>query len=265
MNDQLSHEQFRDLAAGFVLDALEPAEMDAVRAHLATCTEPHPELVELGGVAAYLAELPEPVEPPAALKGRLMAAIEAEVAATRRAAAAEDQKKRPAPTSIDAERQRRLPLFTPRFALQLAAVLLVAVLGAWDLLLLGQTQTAQQEARTLRDAIAAAGAPGAHVGGIAGTKEQPAASGFVALSPTGGTGYLVVEGLAPAPAGKVYQAWFIAAGVPRSAGVMTTSDGLAVLALSGADPVETVALTIEPAGGSVQPTLPIIAAGQPGA
>ncbi|MGH2407032.1 MAG: anti-sigma factor domain-containing protein [Candidatus Limnocylindrales bacterium] len=264
MNDRLTCEHVRDLAAGFVLDALGPTEMDAVRAHLATCAQPHPELAELGGVVPYLAELPEPLEPPAALKGRLMAAIEAEVAAAR-TAAAPTVPQRPAPISIDVERARRRPLFTPRLALQLAAVLLIAVLGGWDLLLLGQTQAAQQEAQLLRDAIGAAGAPGAHVGGVAGTKEQPGASGFVAIAASRGTGYLVVEGLAPAPTGKVYQAWYIAGGVPRSAGLMATSDGLAVLALSGADPVETVALTIEPAGGSVQPTLPIIAAGQPGA
>jgi anti-sigma-K factor RskA len=257
-------EMVRELAAGFVLGALEPAEMKAVGEHLADCLDPHPELAELGGVLPYLAELPEPLEPPPALKARLLASIEAEVAA-RRVPAAALAASGLMPISIDAERARRRPLFSRRVALQAAAVLIVGVLAGWNLLLLGQTDAAQHQARLLRAAIAAAGAPGAQVASISGTAAQPAASGFVALSTTSHSGYLVVEGLAAVPAGKVYQAWYVARGVTRSAGLMTTADGLAVLALSAADAVEVVAVTIEPAGGSAQPTTPIVAAGAPGA
>ena len=44
----LTCDEVRDLAPLFVLDALDPVEMAAVREHLATCTEAHEELVELG-------------------------------------------------------------------------------------------------------------------------------------------------------------------------------------------------------------------------
>ncbi len=50
----------RELASGFVLGALEPDEMAAVRDHLDSCREPHPELAELGGILPYLAVTPEP-------------------------------------------------------------------------------------------------------------------------------------------------------------------------------------------------------------
>ncbi len=68
-----------DLAPLFVLEALAPDEMAAVRAHLASCPEAHAELAAFGGTVAYLAELAEPIEPPATLKGRLMAAVAADL------------------------------------------------------------------------------------------------------------------------------------------------------------------------------------------
>ena len=63
-----------DLAASFVLGALEPDEAAAVRAHLAACPEAHAEMVELGSVVPALFETVEPVAPPPALKGRILAA-----------------------------------------------------------------------------------------------------------------------------------------------------------------------------------------------
>ncbi|MBA2719713.1 MAG: hypothetical protein H0U52_10805, partial [Chloroflexi bacterium] len=75
----------RDLAAGYVLVALEPGEEAAVRDHLATCSEPHPEFDELGGTVPALLEFEleglQLVEPPAALRDRIMAAAAADLAA----------------------------------------------------------------------------------------------------------------------------------------------------------------------------------------
>lgn len=251
-----------DLAPLFVLGALPDDEAAAVRDHLATCPEAHAEVQELGGVAAYLAELPEPVEPSADLKGRLMTAVEADLAQRRLTASA--PMPAPTPISLAAERERRRPIVTWRSALQAAAVLLIGVLAGWNLLLLGQASSAEQRAALLRQAVAVAGQPGAQVAGISGTDVQPAARGFVVLSPGGGTGYLVVDGLAAAPTGKVYQAWYVADDVARSAGLVTTADGLGILPLSTDQPVQVVALTVEPAGGSEQPTSPIVALGRVG-
>src|SRR4051812_42279701 len=64
----------RDLAPLFVLDALEPDETAAVRAHLADCDDAHAELQELAEAAGSLSLLVEPVEPSAGLKSRLLAA-----------------------------------------------------------------------------------------------------------------------------------------------------------------------------------------------
>src|SRR5205814_6080831 len=66
--------EVEDLAPAFVLDALEPAEMDAVRAHLAACPEPHPEMAELGSAAASMLLAVPQAEPPAALGSRILEA-----------------------------------------------------------------------------------------------------------------------------------------------------------------------------------------------
>ena len=55
MTDQTTHppipelgcDEVRDLAASFVLDALEPDEADALRDHLAWCPQAHEEMIEL--------------------------------------------------------------------------------------------------------------------------------------------------------------------------------------------------------------------------
>ena len=74
-------ERVRELAPGFVLGALDAADMAAVHEHLIGCREPHPELREFGGVLPYLAATLEPVEPPARLRAAVIAAAQADLAA----------------------------------------------------------------------------------------------------------------------------------------------------------------------------------------
>ena len=77
----LSCDDVRELAASFVLGALDADEADAVRAHLASCADPHAEMAERGSVLNVLAESVPVVEPPAALKGRILAAAAADLEA----------------------------------------------------------------------------------------------------------------------------------------------------------------------------------------
>ena len=68
-----------------------------------------------------------------------------------------------------------------------------------------------------------------------------------------GNGALIVKDLAPAPAGKTYEAWVIEGDTPRPAGLFR--GGCTDIPLSR--PVEsgnTVAVTLEPAGGVDRPT-----------
>ena len=80
----ISCKHVRDLASGFVLGALEPDEMNAVRDHLVTCEKDHTEFDDLGGVVSYLATTVEPMEPPAWLRESVVAAAEADLRARHR-------------------------------------------------------------------------------------------------------------------------------------------------------------------------------------
>ena len=110
MNDRtrLTHEEAVELAAPFVLNALEPDEEEAVREHLRACPLPHEEFAELGSVVPALAETVEPVEPPAALKGRILAAAADDLRRARRPGA---RRRRlaapPAPEPIQIDSRRR--------------------------------------------------------------------------------------------------------------------------------------------------------------
>jgi anti-sigma-K factor RskA len=70
-----------------------------------------------------------------------------------------------------------------------------------------------------------------------------------------GSGALVLAGLPSAPAGKTYEAWVIEGRTATPAGVFRGGSGTTVVRLSQRVPTgAVVAVTVEPAGGSAQPT-----------
>lgn len=79
---RLTHDEAAELAALYVLDALEPAEHAAVREHLAECSAAHPEFEELGGAVPALAAMVEPMAAPPEFRSRVLSAIAAEAAVT---------------------------------------------------------------------------------------------------------------------------------------------------------------------------------------
>jgi anti-sigma-K factor RskA len=80
--------------------------------------------------------------------------------------------------------------------------------------------------------------------------------------------WVVSAKLPPAPEGKVYQLWFVTPDQKISAGLIETDmngQGLAMVDGPGeSGSLAAAAITLEPAGGSEQPTLPIYLMGQPG-
>ncbi len=74
--------------------------------------------------------------------------------------------------------------------------------------------------------------------------------------------------LAPAPEGKVYQLWFVTPSAKVSAGLISpdkTGHGFAVVQFpSNVTQLQAAAITLEPEGGSQQPTMPIYALGKAG-
>jgi len=80
------------------------------------------------------------------------------------------------------------------------------------------------------------------------------ANGQLVVTPEGDAA-LIVNDLAAAPSGKTYEAWVIEGGTPKSAGTFAGGGAQTAFALTRTVPEgSTVAVTIEPAGGSESPT-----------
>lgn len=261
----LTCDEVRETAAAFVLGALDAGEEAAIRAHLATCTDPHAEIAELGGVLPAFAEIVPIVEPPTGLKARIMAAAAADLQARRDAAPASVQAPASVPIAFPtrgerAARRSRAP--SGRALLGIAAVLAIALLGGWNLLL----QSDLSAARSYEKAVAA----------VLDTAGQPGSLNAI-LSPDGGTGSglaavdsdgnmaLAMRDLAPTSGDKVYEAWVIGGdGVPVPLGSFQVGQpGTASFRASGLPTSNGIvlALTLEPGPGATTPTPPIIAKG----
>jgi hypothetical protein len=239
---------------------------------------------ELGGVVPYLAESVEPVEPPAELGGRIVAAIEAELRAGRRTDAAADRlisslgagstgrpaaEPRPevrpaaaAPIDLAAERARRRSAL--RWIVAIAAVVVIAALGAWNIGLTGQLSEAQQQQAAVDRVLALAQEPGGRAAIlVAGSAGGPA--GLAAVGPDGSFA-LALHGLPATSGSQVYEAWVIAPKVanPIPVGSFTVgSNGIGILSAAQL-PLGTsltVALTREAKSGATTPTLPIVVSG----
>lgn len=282
MTDQtmadLSCDEVRDLAAAFVLDALEPDEMDAVRAHLAGCADEHPEFAELGSVVPVLAASVPQVEPPAGLKDRLMAAAAADLEARRVAtgpiadapaavpttSAAVDAASRaePAPPVAVLPRRSGGPAIGS-WVMRIAAILAIAVLGGWNLLLQGQLADSRTYEQHVAAVLEVAGQEGS-LTAVLTAEGGDGPSGLAAVSADGEV-TLAMRDLDATSGEQVYEAWVIGSdGVPAPLGSFQVgTTGTAFFKGDGlpAEPGIVLALTLEPGPGATAPTLPIVSLG----
>ena len=273
---ELTHEAVVEMAGAFVLGALEPADEAAVRAHLATCAEPHEEIAELGGVLPALAESVPIVEPPAGLKARIMAAAAEDLAARQGGGAA------PTPTATSpaapagsapatppvsfptaTEREaRRTRTSTGTWILRAAAVLAIVALGGWNLLLQNQLRAAKTYEQSVAIVLDAAAKPGSLTAIL--TADGGTGSGLAAVSATGEV-TLAMQDLAPTSGDTVYEAWVIASdNKPVPLGSFEVGDaGTAYFKANGVPSTNGIvlALTREPGRGAQTPTMPIISKG----
>jgi hypothetical protein len=261
-----------EMAALCVLDVLTPEEAAPVHAHLAACAEPHTDIGRAAEAAGALALSVDPVPAPTGLRDRLMAGIAATPQVPDALGSAVTTEATPvAPTQQRLEPSPVMPLRRPGRASRpsrlvwlglAAAAAIVLVLGGWNLSLQRQVSDADRQLALVRQAIAAASDPTSTVAPLTGTEAAPGASGVVVI-PAAGTGYLMIQGLPALADDRVYQAWYLAGGAPTSAGLMDpSSEGVTVLA--GLQPVpgtDTIALTVEPAGGLPSPSGAIVIMG----
>ena len=100
---------------------------------------------------------------------------------------------------------------------------------------------------------------------MSGSADSPNSSGKIYWD-TRASQWAVVAKLPPAPAGKVYQLWFVTPDAKISAGLIKPDhSGHAFTVLKVPPDVSNVAaaaITLEPEGGSAQPTMPIYTLGK---
>lgn len=199
-----------ELAGAYALGAAEPEEELAISEHLTGCDDPHVEARALIGAAGALAATPEHLEPPQALRARILAT-----------AAATPQEHAAQPARAAAQPARppawwRLDRLAP--ALAAAGLALAIGLGAWGVTL--QQQIAERDGLLRAIASADAAFP---VRGEAG-------SGW--LIETDGEALFVADGLAALPLDQLYELWLIEPdGSPTAVGVIAQVDGVTVLPL----------------------------------
>jgi Uncharacterized protein conserved in bacteria len=231
------------LTGAYALHALADDERERFERHAADCADCAQEVRELTAAAARLG-LALTAEPGPALKDQVMRRITVVRQESPRTIAL------PAPRAVGVRLRR-----PARWALA-AALAAAASLGGTAVWQHQRAQDAQEQARQTErrtDEVAAVlAAPDAksRTATLAG-----GASGTVVVSRSRDQAVFIAARMAKPPSGKVYQLWFDDAGTMRSAGLMdpgrTTE---AVLMKGSVDGASGMGITVEPAGGSAEPT-----------
>jgi anti-sigma factor RsiW len=239
-----------DMVGAYALDALSPAEEATFEAHLATCAECQAELAELRQVTDVLPLALQPQEPSAALRGRILAAIE--------------EPERRQLTALSGGAPRRLT-FRPSALVGLAAAVVILALGAWNIQLLRSNHQKDTTIAFQRQ-VTTALAQHATVWQVNGTPASPSASAALVQPRGNKAGYLIVRGLRPTAAGRVYEMWLIRGTSPLPAGTFRATGSTQIVPLPRpARGFVATAVTIEPKRGSKVPTGPKVLIGSLGA
>jgi anti-sigma-K factor RskA len=232
-------ERLRDDAAAWVLGALDDAEAADFARRMESSPELRREVEELREATDVLPHSVAPMAPPPELRDRIMAVVEGEAEVLHAADVVAD---RPTPRRTTGWRAWLRPVPVAALA---CAFLLVGVAAGVVIAGGGSEST-----RTVAAQVTGGGTAGA--------------SADVEIQ--GDHAELVVDGLRPPGTGHVYQVWYLPDGQtkPVAAGALFDVDsaghGAAALP-GGVDGVEKVMVSVEPAGGSEQPTTqPIISA-----
>jgi anti-sigma-K factor RskA len=235
-------EQADELIGAYALDALPDDEAAQVRAHIETCARHATEVSELRAVAARLPALAGDVQPPVALRTRVLDAVRATPQMPERAAPRSLVRGSRARGTSANERDRRVQWGA------LAAVLVAAIGGllAWNVVLMQRLDDdgATQFASAITATAALESADGVRAGTVVYFGDEREA-------------VVIADGIEALDASReTYQLWSLIDSEATSVGLMTVDDdGRASMAFAyDADVADAFAITIEPAGGSTQPT-----------
>ncbi len=249
-------EDLHSLAAPYALDALEPPERVRFERHLKNCDRCAAEVRALSEDAVRLA-WSTAAPAPAALRDRVLAAVRTtpqdpapqETPETARARAPQLPPHVWGAQPPPRQRARtRMPLFVPFATATAAAALVVASLFA-------------VQANRTQDELAAERDRSREIAHVLAAPDARASSGRdgrgrtigVIASATEGSAVVTLGGYGAPPGGRVHQLWLMRPGAqPRSLGLFEGDTPLVATGLGTS--ATSLAVTVEPAGGSPRPT-----------
>ncbi|MDO7852430.1 anti-sigma factor [Hymenobacter convexus] len=278
----------------YALGELSPAEQAAVEAEAARHPEVREELAQVQQAFGFYAEA-HSITPPAGLRERVLGHVMAQIAApsvTPNASLRADvdaAAQAPRATAVPAQPtagEATVRPFTPAAEAPAASRSLWAMAASVALLLsLGvnallysrwkdasselvamqseqarfatTTQVVQRQLGELRQENQVLRNDEFKAVALAGTKTAPTAHARVLFNAATHKVYVDVRSLPALPAGKQYQLWALDKGKPVDAGVLTasTASGQGLQPMKDIASAQTFAMTVEPEGGSVNPTL----------
>lgn len=219
-----------DLLPDYALEALDGEETRQVADHIAGCYACRRELEAYQNVVGHLALLGTVAEPTADLKPRLLERIE----------------------RLDGKREQQTPVMRlPQHLFPVgafAALALILLLAVSNLFLWQRLNNLEQ----IRGPL------GMRAIALQNTEAASGASAFVVMGADGKNGVLIVDHLQPLEDGYEYQVWLVRDGRNTSGGTFAVDeDGYRGLRFDVPDSLlsySSVFVTVEPAGGSPQPT-----------
>jgi anti-sigma-K factor RskA len=232
------------LTGVYAVDALEPVELEAFERHLTRCGACESETRGLRETAARLA-INAAAPPPPAMLQRVMAATYE----TRQLAPATSQFPR---AQLERPRFTRPVVARPRLSVAIAGSLAAVSLAVAIVLGVAQVRTAHQ-LNTAQSVAAVLAAPDAESG------SRPANGGgtvTVTVSRAQRSAVVTTADLPPLPSAEVYQLWVMAPAGARSAGLIPAGqhNRTAPLLATDVGAGDRFGITVEPAGGTAQPT-----------
>ncbi len=217
------------LMAPYALDALDREERARFEGHLDQCVDCQ---IELGGFVATAVRLGDAVNqtPPPALRARLLSEI------------SRTPQERPVVTALAQRRGLRRTL--PRLAV--AAAFVIGAVGTGGFVVERQNAAEEHDQNVAISSVLSAD-------DVSTADKNFSTGGTVKLysSASADSAVIIAKGLPSPGAGKVYQVWMIDESGPTSHGTFETGGQMIMKGVAGAD---RVAVTVEPKGGSAQPT-----------
>lgn len=227
------------LTGAYAVDALDDVERARFEEHLAVCEACQQEVAEFHDTAAHLAAASYETPPPG-MRDAVMARID------------QTRQEPPRPSTSDTSVVHLPSPWYQRLLAPAAAVLMLVVIGLTAVI--ANMNDRLDELETLAAPVAEIlTAPDVTVRVLEG---PDGAQVRLVASPTRGEGVFLVDSLAQAPEGRTYQLWLIDTEGATPAGLLNVDEqgrGSKVMTGDMGD-VVAIGVTVEPEGGSPQPT-----------